>query len=342
MGSYNFIEKRGVSAIAFFSACFMTQPGENALKPLRVLVVEDSEDDTNLVIRQIRKGGYEPVFERVETAKELKNALATRLWDVIISDISMPSFNGITALKITQESGLDLPFILVSGTIAEETAVSAMKAGAHDFLTKFNLSRLIPAIEREMRESQTRREHRRIEADLEAYHAGLEKRVGERTAELKSANEKLSKSKQLSDALNRIGEVIHSRLEFSEIMNQVVTEAALAIEVDAASIGLLHEDRFTLRYVYNLPSSLVHASFPLDSVRGVTYAIANQDVVAFSDAANDRRVNTSFWSEYGIRSLMAVPLMAKKEMIGAINFYTIERHFEFDAVHLDFGRKLSN
>ncbi len=99
--------------------------------PLRVLIVEDSEDDTLLVVRELERGGYTPTFERVETAEAMTDVLKKRAWDIIISDYSMPHFSAPEALKLLQETGLDLPFIIVSGSIGEETAVAVMKAGAY-------------------------------------------------------------------------------------------------------------------------------------------------------------------------------------------------------------------
>lgn len=128
--------------------------------PLKVLIVEDSEDDTLLLIRELRRGGYDPTFERVETAESMKAALDKQTWDIVIADYVMPHFSGLNALKLLHETGLDLPFILVSGTIGEETAVEAMKAGAHDYIMKNNLSRFIPAIERELREVEVWRERK--------------------------------------------------------------------------------------------------------------------------------------------------------------------------------------
>ena len=125
--------------------------------PLRVLVIEDSKTDYEILVRKLRKGGYDPVSVRVQTADDMRAALAEKTWDVIISDFSMPQFDAFEALEIFKQSGLDLPFIVVSGTIGEETAVKAMKAGAHDYFMKNNLQRLCPAIERELREAKTRR-----------------------------------------------------------------------------------------------------------------------------------------------------------------------------------------
>ncbi|HLO13926.1 MAG TPA: response regulator [Anaerolineales bacterium] len=130
---------------------------------LRVLVVEDSKEDTELILREIQRGGYTVEFERVETKSAMEEALANRSWDVILSDYSMPRFSAMAALATLMSTGLDIPFLVISGVIGEETAVSALKAGAHDFLVKGKLARLVPAIERELRDAEIRRSHREVE-----------------------------------------------------------------------------------------------------------------------------------------------------------------------------------
>ncbi|MCI0550123.1 MAG: PAS domain S-box protein [Anaerolineae bacterium] len=141
-------------------------------KPLRVLIVEDSEDDTLLLLRELKQGGYEVEFERVETSVAMQMALTKKTRDLILSDFSMPEFSAPQALELLKASGLDLPFIIVSGTIGEDTAVAALKAGAHDFLVKGKFARLGPAIERELREAESRRERRRAEEQIR-YQAYL-------------------------------------------------------------------------------------------------------------------------------------------------------------------------
>ncbi|MBA4397442.1 MAG: hypothetical protein C0394_08685 [Syntrophus sp. (in: bacteria)] len=133
-------------------------------KPLRVLLVEDSEDDAMLLLRSLRKGGYEPEYERVDTAGAMRKALTEKPWDVILCDYKLPQFDGLAAIALLKEAGIDLPFIIVSGTIGEETAVAAMRAGAHDYIMKDNLSRLVPAVERELKEARSRTERRQAEA----------------------------------------------------------------------------------------------------------------------------------------------------------------------------------
>lgn len=135
-------------------------------EPLRVIIVEDSEDDVALILRQLRRGGYDPTHLRVETASALTAALDEGGWDIVISDYSLPQFSGLAAVEICARRGFEIPFILVSGTVGEEEAVQAMKAGAHDYLMKDNLPRLAPAVRRELREAQARRERLRAEARL--------------------------------------------------------------------------------------------------------------------------------------------------------------------------------
>ena len=136
--------------------------------PLCVLVVEDREADVVLLQRELERGGYEPMVERVETASALREALLRQTWDLVIADYSLPRFSGLEALTVMKAGGFDLPFIVVSGAISDELAVAAMKAGAHDYLLKGNLARLVPAIERELREWKVRQAHKRAEADLRA------------------------------------------------------------------------------------------------------------------------------------------------------------------------------
>jgi signal transduction histidine kinase len=160
-------------------------------KPLHVLLAEDSIDDADIILSQLRRAGFDPIHQRVDTARDMEAALQAQPWDLIISDYSMPGFNGLEALKLLRERDSDLPFILVSGTMGEETAVAAMKAGAHDYLMKDNLTRLGPAIERELAEAIIRRERKKAEVELKAWQEELERRVRERTAELTRAHELL-------------------------------------------------------------------------------------------------------------------------------------------------------
>lgn len=143
----------------------------NPARSLRVLLVEDSENDAMLLELALQRAGFAPQCERVETAATLNAALDRRGWDVVIADYVMPRFDGLSALALVKQKGLDLPFIVVSGHISDDTAVSAMKAGAHDYVMKDNLARLGPAVERELRDAEVRRARRLTETRLWEEHA---------------------------------------------------------------------------------------------------------------------------------------------------------------------------
>src|SRR3989441_6445602 len=140
--------------------------------PLRLLLVEDSENDALLLVRELTRAGFEPVVERVETAVAMQAALDRQGWDIVLGDYSMPQFGGAAALALVRALGLDVRFIMVPGAIGEERAVAAMKAGASDYVPKDKLKRLVPVIERELREAAGRRERRRAEAALREAEAG--------------------------------------------------------------------------------------------------------------------------------------------------------------------------
>jgi len=134
--------------------------------PLRVLIVEDSDDDLLLLLRELRRAGYEPHYARVETRAEMLAAITTQPWEIILSDYALPHFSGRDALKLCQELEVDIPFLIISGTIGEGTAVEMMKAGANDYLMKGSLTRLGPAIGRELNEYHIRRERQQAEQSL--------------------------------------------------------------------------------------------------------------------------------------------------------------------------------
>jgi PAS domain S-box-containing protein len=136
--------------------------------PLNVLLLEDSESDALLIEHHLSRGGYIPRVERVWTESQMQDALTRDSWDIIVSDYTMPSFDGLKGLSLLKQSGHDIPFVIVSGTIGEERAVMAMKAGASDFLVKGDLARLIPVIDRELREAKERQQHKQAEQALAA------------------------------------------------------------------------------------------------------------------------------------------------------------------------------
>jgi signal transduction histidine kinase len=208
------------------------------MKPLRILLVEDSEDDALLVGLELRRGGYAAELIRVESADALRSAL-TGSFDLVISDWSLPKIGGLEALRIVREAQPDLPFVLVSGMIGEENAVQALKAGAADFVTKQNLLRLVPAIEREIRDAQVRRERRETLEALKQAVAARDQFMSIASHELKTPLTSLQlqlqslqramyagtgepdrvaqKLKTVTRATERLGELVNRLLDVSRI-----------------------------------------------------------------------------------------------------------------------------
>jgi CheY-like chemotaxis protein len=135
-------------------------------RPIRVLLIEDDESDALLILDQLERGGWEVTWKRVQTRDEMNAALDSASYDLIVSDYSMPAFRAPEALEVWRERGLDLPFLVASGTIGEDHAVEVLKAGAHDFFLKDRLSRFGSAVDRELREAESRRTLRRTEEEL--------------------------------------------------------------------------------------------------------------------------------------------------------------------------------
>jgi two-component system sensor histidine kinase EvgS len=160
-------------------------------RPLRALILDDSDDDAVLLVRALRKQGFEPVTRRVDSREEMRRALSEAEWDIVISDYSMPGFTVSEALGLLRARDLDIPFLLVSGSVGEETAVAAMKAGAHDFFLKDRLARLGSAVERELRDAGVRRERRAAIGKLEASERELRLAVAARDEFLAIASHEL-------------------------------------------------------------------------------------------------------------------------------------------------------
>src|SRR3984957_10517566 len=158
----------------------MSAEQQLTVKSLRVLLVEDNADDAFLLERHLRRAGYTPQITRVETADAMVETLEQLAegWDIILADYTLPTFSAPEALRLLKNTRYDLPFIVMSGAVSEETAVSAMRAGAHDYVSKQNLTRLVPAIEREMAEAAIRRTRSETERALrhseERFHRLVE------------------------------------------------------------------------------------------------------------------------------------------------------------------------
>lgn len=207
-----------------------------ARRALRALLVEDSELDAELLARALHKGGFALTWARVDTGEEMEKALRKQPWDVILCDHAMPRFSAPEALELLKKHKADVPFIIVSGYIEEETAVAAMNAGAHDYIMKDRLARLVPAVERELRDAEVRRARAKSEEDLRRAHEELELRVERRTADLQAANQQLEKvieeRKRLENELLEIAENERRRIGFDlhDDLGQKLTGMALMMK----------------------------------------------------------------------------------------------------------------
>lgn len=161
------------------------------MKPLHVLIIEDLEDDALLIVRELKKGGFDSQYKRVDSREDMLSAIKNRELELILCDYQMPHFNALEALEIYKDNGIDIPFIIISGAVGEEIAVEVMKSGAHDYVMKNKLLRLVPAVKRELAEAIVRKERRRADAELLKLYEELETRVEERTFLFKETNAKL-------------------------------------------------------------------------------------------------------------------------------------------------------
>jgi signal transduction histidine kinase len=239
--------------------------------PIRVLLVEDSEDDSALTMRELRRGDSAPTVKRVETEAAMRAALDDP-WDVIIADYSLPQFSGLAALSLLRSTGLDIPFIVVSGAIGEDVAVAAMKAGAHDYLMKGNLARLVPAIQRELREAEERRRRRRAEDE----RAALEQAA--RRADKLAALGTLAAG--LAHELNNPIGIICSRIE----VMLLEAEATGLPEALRGDLKVLHRNAERVARIaqgllsFSRPSPRIRTTVDLSGVVRETLLLAEQQV----------------------------------------------------------------
>jgi two-component sensor histidine kinase len=214
---------------------------------LNVLQIEDSESDAAMMARLLVKAGYDVHARRVEDESSLRAALAEQSWDVILADYNLPQFSAPAALKILREKQLDIPFIVVSGVIGEETAVGMMKSGAHDYLLKGNMARLAPAVEREIRESRIRNERRQQEQTRLQMARELELRNGElqnALRELQAAvDEKTILMKEIHHRVKNNLAIICSLLSMKAGLSEIddVKRALEESQQRVRSIALVHE-----------------------------------------------------------------------------------------------------
>jgi signal transduction histidine kinase len=205
-------------------------------RALRVLIVEDSPPDALLLARAMERGGFDLTWKRVDDRRAMEAALDHEQWDLILADHAMPEFSAPEALDLVTKRDLDLPFIIVSGHIDEQTALAAMRAGAHDYVMKDRLARLVPVVERELREAEVRQARRKYEQELRRAQEELEMRVQQRTADLNAAYLKLhgvmEERKRLENELLEIAENERRRIGFDlhDDLGQKLTGVSLLVK----------------------------------------------------------------------------------------------------------------
>jgi signal transduction histidine kinase len=234
-------------------------PSKSTRKPLRALVVEDSADDAELLSWELRRGGFDVSLRRVQTATSMRQALADSAWDVVLSDYTMPEFSALGALAVLHESKLDLPFIIMSGTIDEETAVEALRAGAHDFVVKHRMARLVPAIERELREANERRERRLAQEARDQAH--------EEKLRAEAANE--AKSRLFANVTHELRTPLNAILGFSELLEQGAAGALSAQQAEYVS-NVLVSGRHLLQLINDVLDLSKMEAGRLDLARSAT------------------------------------------------------------------------
>jgi signal transduction histidine kinase/DNA-binding response OmpR family regulator len=277
-------------------------------KRLRALIVDDAENDAALVALELRRGGYDVTFERVETLETMNSALAKQTWDLVISDYTMPHFSGLDALKSFKKTGIDLPFLMVSGSIGEETAVDVMKAGAHDYLMKDNLRRLVPSVDRELREAEVRRERRRIEEENQRHWHRLR-------------------------ALHEIDLAITSTLDLKAILDILLEKIDHLLPSSITTVKLIDKETGELKPVAcrNLNETQWKAVRRKELTRLTQIVLENKIPLTVANVQTDPRNNDpTFAIKEGLISYLGIPLIAKNETLGVIAFYIKEFHWFSD------------
>ena len=292
--------------------------------PLRVLIVEDSSDDAELVLRQLRRAGYDPAFERVQTADAMKGALEREAWDLVVSDYSMPQFDAPAALNLLKQSGRDVPFLVVSGSIGEDVAVAMMKIGAHDYILKQNLTRFVSAVQRELREAENRRQQRLTEQARQQIQIERD-RFLER---LKQENEDLV-------ALTQVTANAISTLDLDELLRVLLGRVVEVMRADAATILLA--DGAGLRVRASVGAVDLSNSTDVTQVgEGFAGSVASRmKPVYVEDAAVDPLVADPLIRERGARSMLGVPLKRNGTLIGVLHVdWLTVRPYRDREVHL--------
>ena len=298
-------------------------------QPLRVLLVEDCEDDAALVRYALRRGGYDLTFARVETRAAMVDALAAQAWDIVIADHNMPCFSAPAALLTLQNSGLDLPFLIVSGSIGDEVAVEAMQAGAHDYIMKDNLARLVPAVARELRDVESRARRRQAERGLRA------------------SEERHRAEAEVATALARVGREMISSLDTPVLLNRLcrLTTEVLECEVSHTLLLQPEDDCFVPISAAGISADNWEAMqvlrLPRTMFAGVLELLEDEDVaqVRLSESVNPA---VEMVAEcFGLKNVLYMALRGPDALIGLQTACRGDEAAPFASQHLRIARGLA-
>jgi formate hydrogenlyase transcriptional activator len=270
-------------------------------EPLNVLIVDDSKDDAELVVRELKRGGYDVRHQRVDTAAAMDSAASANAWDLVVCDYSMPQFSGMDALRMQRAMGTDVPFIFLSGTIGEEAAIAALKEGAHDCLNKSDLKRLIPTVRRELRDAAEREARKRLELEV-------------RELQKFAAISRLAGGMMAHDLNNAMG----------ELLTAISSSAQGLVKHDCAS--LLFLDRFHdcvhLWMVDAEAKASALPSIPLNDHAGTIVGLSEDQPIVLNqlDDAALRRAGLEHLTGQNMQAGCVVPLLDGNQAIGSLVF----------------------
>lgn len=271
--------------------------------PLHVLIVEDLESDALLLLRELKLGNYDVTFERVQTAPDMQTMLMTKEWDIVISDFSMPQFDAPSALKVLRQHNADIPFIIVSGTVGEDAAVDAMKSGANDFFSKGRLKRLVPAVERELRDAKERRQRR-------------------------WAEEQFRRSAHRLEILHSIDRAILSAQSPQTIAQAVLEQLSDLINFWSASVLTFNHDtkEVTVLAVTSTNDSVfsIDEKYTFDQFREERFTQHHVLVVEDLDTLPTLTDIERKMLDIGVRSYLNVPLISSHHLAGSLNIGSLD------------------
>ena len=296
---------------------------------IRVLIVDDSSDDAELVAEELRSAGYQPLFERVDTARKMSDALDRGGWDAIIADYKMPGFSCLAALQLMQERHIDVPFIVVSGAIGEETAVEAMRAGAHDYVLKQNLTRLPAAVTRELREAQIRHERRQA---IEAIRD-----LARRSAFLAEASNKLSVSLEYEETLARAARVA---------LPEVADWCAITVQEEGAVLRSIvthvdpEREAWARDYLRRCPPDALATTGAAQVIRGGQRERLTAETAFVSTAAGAH--SGELVAKLGFHSGSCLPLVARGRTLGALTLVRTSAERPFPEGEIGFAEELAH